>query len=100
MTRILIDKSNIPLWSGTDGAVVLNANVANPNDALTVGDSPVADASFNVAGNQDIALGSASSVSIGVKAGATFKLAPAWKDHTAALGDLVTEYQLGGSLSE
>jgi hypothetical protein len=100
MEDITIDKSNIPLWSGANGSVLIHANLDNPAAPLTPGDNPIADASFNVEGNNDISLGNAGSVSIGVKAGTQFKLAPLWKDHIDAAPELVSSYDLGNALTD
>jgi hypothetical protein len=100
MPEISFDNSKIPLWSGATGAVVINADVENPAAPLTPGDNPIVDAAFRVDGNQDISLGSAGSVAIGVNAGAQFKLAPLWKHHINAAPEIVSSFNLGSALRD
>ncbi len=100
METITVNKPNIPLWSGGNGSIVVNVDLAGPNEALTPGDNPIADASLQLQGGQSIALGNAGSVAIGVQAGAKFQLAPLWKGNTAAAADLATEYKLGSALGD
>jgi hypothetical protein len=100
MPEISFDNSKIPLWTGATGAVVIHTAVENPAAPLVPGDNPIVDASFKVDGNQNISLGSAGSVAIGVSAGAQFKLAPLWKDHINAAPEIVSAYNLGSSLKD
>jgi len=94
---VSIDKSDIPLWSGTNGSLKLDIT-GNPQAMLTPGASPITSAAFDVDGNRDIALTSHGSVAIGVHAGAKARIVPIFLENQGSGADLVTRFALTGSL--
>ena len=98
MPEITIDRSKIPLWSGTKGGVVLNVN-ADPNSTISPGTNPILEARFSVDGGNDISLGDTNSVRIGVKAGAHARLVPIFKENYGTGQDLVKRFNLAPMLN-
>jgi hypothetical protein len=93
-----IDRSDIPLWSGAEGALSLDLSV-DPGKELVPGASPIIDATFDVEGKKDVALSSAGSVGIGVHAGAQARIVPIFREDHGGGADLVTRFALGDSLT-
>ena len=93
-----ISKSDIPLWSGTEGALKINLSV-DPTKELTPGANPIVDATFEVDGNRDIALTSKGSVGIGVHAGARARIVPIFQENQGSGADFVTRFELADSLT-
>ena len=93
-----IDKSDIPLWSGAEGALKINLS-GNPTKELAPGANPIVDATFQVKGEKDITLSSQGSVGIGVHAGAKARIVPIFQEDQGSGADLVTRFGLGDSLT-
>ena len=95
-----ISKSDIPLWSGTEGALKINLS-ADPTKELTPGANPIVDATFEVDGNKDIALTSKGSVGIGLHGGAKARIVPIFqfvRTGTGAKGEVLGEFRATGFL--
>ena len=97
MPTVSINKSDIPLWSGTNGSLTLDV-AGDPQAMLTPGASPIARATFDVDGNRDIALTSHGSVAIGVRAGANARIVPIFLEDQGSGADLVTRFSLADAL--
>ena len=97
MPSLSINRSNIPLWTGTNGNLAIDLN-ADPTKMLAPGDDPVVNASFQVDGNQDIALASNGAVGIGIHAGAKVRVVPIFQENLGAGADLVRRFSLTDSL--
>ena len=98
MASLSISKSEIPLWTGADGA--LNVDLSgDPTKPLTPGANAIVDATFEVNGQKDIALSSKGSVGIGVHAGAKARIVPIFQEDHGSGADLVTRFGLGDSLT-
>jgi hypothetical protein len=100
MSDIRITRSKIPLWSGSQGAFVIAADVPDVNAPLAPGANPLVSARFDADGGKDIALGVGDSVKIGVKTGAAAALLPLWKGQATPAADLVKRYELDESLRD
>ncbi|MES1256502.1 MAG: hypothetical protein ABUS56_12880 [Acidobacteriota bacterium] len=98
MPTLDIAKSDIPLWSGAEGALRINLS-GDPTRNLAPGASPVVDATFDVEGKTDIALTSKGSVGIGLHAGAKARIVPIFQENQGGGADLVTRFGLGDSLT-
>lgn len=99
MSDFTIDRKDIPLWAGAKGGL----HVVGAADLLvppTPGPNPIAAASFQVEGQNPIALGVPGSVAIGIQAGETASIALLWKSHPEAAADLVAELELSGELDD
>lgn len=97
MAALEIKKSDIPLWSGANGSLVLDIN-ADPMQPVSVGASPIVNASFNVDGNSDISFAQSGSVAIGIQAGAHARIVPIFQENVGSGADLVDRFSLKGSL--
>jgi hypothetical protein len=93
-----ISKSNIPLWSGAEGALKIDLS-GDPTKVLAPGADPIVDATFDVEGQKDIALKSNGSVGIGIHAGAKARIVPIFQENQGSGADLVTRFGLGDSLT-
>jgi hypothetical protein len=98
VSTVNIAKSDIPLWSGSDGALVLDVS-GDLTKGLLPGANPIVNASFTVDGNHDIALVSQGTVGIGVHAGATVRIVPIFLENQGAGADLVTRFSLADTLT-
>src|SRR4026208_553208 len=78
MPDINISRNQIPLLLGGTGDLTVRADVSNPLAQLTPSDKDLLSVTFGVGGGQEFLFGSANSVKLGVKAGATAKLTPLW----------------------
>src|SRR5215471_10469714 len=97
MASIEIKKSDIPLWSGANGSLVLDVN-ADPSAPVSVGSSPIVNASFNVDGNTDVSFAQSGSVAIGIQAGAHARIVPIFQENVGSGADLVDRFSLKDSL--
>jgi hypothetical protein len=95
MTSIEIKKSDIPLWSGANGSLVLDVN-ADPSVPVALGSSPILNASFNVDGNTDISFAQGGSVAIGIQAGSHVRIVPIFQENVGTGADLVERFFLEG----
>src|SRR5215472_13644604 len=93
MASIEIKKSDIPLWSGANGSLVLDIN-ADPTKPISVGASPIVNATFNVDGNTDISFAQSGSVGIGIQAGAHARIVPIFQENVGSGADLVDRFSL------
>jgi hypothetical protein len=93
-----IAKSDIPLWSGTNGQLTLDVS-ADPAKPLVPGATPILNAAFQVDGNRDIALTAHDSVGIGVHAGGKARIVPIFKEDHGQGADLVTRFSLAEALT-
>ncbi len=98
MPTLNIDKSDIPLWSGAAGALVLDIN-GDPTKSVQPGANPIANASFTVDGNRDVALASQGAVGIGIHSGAAVRIVPIFLEDQGAGADLVARFSLADSLT-
>jgi hypothetical protein len=93
-----IAKSDIPLWAGADGALVLDVN-GDPTKGLQPGANPIVNAQFQIDGNHDIALAASGTIGIGVHSGATVRIVPIFLENQGAGADLVTRFALADTLT-
>lgn len=97
-TPLEVLSTSIPLWKGAPGSISIHADIPSPNDKLPVSPTAIADAEFNV--NQTIGLTTAQTVSIGVAAQTSFRLAPLWFEQQGADPTLVTDFDLAPALTK
>ena len=97
-TPLEVLSTSIPLWKGAPGSISIHADIPSPNDKLPVFPTAIADAEFNV--NQTIGLTTAQTVSIGVAAQTSFRLAPLWFEQQGADPTLVTDFDLAPALTK
>ena len=100
MPQISINRENIPLWTGANGSLVLNANVSDLNAPLSPGDTPIVDAQFALGAAPQFLLGVPQVLTVTIKAGTQVKLTPVWKDHLTAAASLVEHYRLSSFLTD
>ena len=98
MPSLNIDKSDIPLWAGAAGALVLDLN-GDLTKGLQPGADPIVNARFQIDGNQDIVLAASGTIGLGVHAGATVRIVPVFLENQGAGADLVTRFSLADTLT-
>src|SRR4029078_12736856 len=94
-----IKNTDTPLWSGAAGslAVTIQGDATQPPEP---GAAPIATAKFQVDGNNDIRLGAAGAVSMGVKAGMDSRIVAIFQENQGAGADLVTRFSLADTLTD
>ncbi len=95
-----INKSDIPLWKGANGSFDIDVQQFPLDARLAPTDTALLSSTFTVTDATPITLGQNGSLNLGVKAGASAKLAALFRDHTGAAQDLVDTYQLAPSLTD
>jgi hypothetical protein len=98
MSELKIARAQIPLWTGSEGAFAVTANVPSVNAPLTPGADRLVAARFDIEGGKDVALGGAGGVKIGVQANTSVALQPLWREQSAD-ADVVKKYGLGAALT-
>lgn len=98
MATVEIKKSDIPLWSATNGSLILNIN-GDPLQPISVGSNPILNASFKVEGNENISFACAGSVALGIGAGARARIVPIFEENPGSGADLVKRFSLTSSLN-
>jgi hypothetical protein len=93
-----INRSDIPLWSGTNGSLKLDVS-GDPTKPPQPGASPILNVTFEVDGDRDVALASHGSVGIGVHAGAKARIVPIFHDDHGSGADLVARFSLADALT-
>jgi hypothetical protein len=97
MPSLSIDKSRIPLWTGTNGSLDINVN-ADPAKTLAPGANPIVSARFQVDGSQNIVFAAQGAVGIGIQAGAEARIVPIFQENVGAGADLVRRFSFTSSL--
>ncbi|HEU4695020.1 MAG TPA: hypothetical protein VFS23_41930, partial [Vicinamibacterales bacterium] len=98
MPTLNINKSDIPLWSGTNGSLKLDVS-GDPTRPPSPGASPILNATFEIDGGRDVALAAHGSVGIGVHAGAKARIVPIFHDDHGSGADLVARFSLADALT-
>ena len=100
MSHLTFSKSDIPLWSGSDGAIDVDVNVPDPSKPLDAASgSPILKTSFDLKGGEKANFGGGSgSVQLAFDAQSSITLAPIWKDHNEAALDLDKEFAVSDGL--
>lgn len=100
MPQIAIRRDKIPLWTGADGALVLNANVSSLTAPLNPGDVPIVDAEFALDAAPQLLLGEPQVLTVTIKAGTKLKLTPAWKEQMGTASVLIERFKLNDLLTD
>lgn len=96
--NIELKKSDIPLWSGGEGSLIVDIGLSDPAKPLAEKADAILDAAFELQGGTLVKFGTPGQVQLGVKAGTHVRIVPIWKSTMGPSKELVDRLQLAGVL--